>query len=200
MHDKYKSQDLDDRIGWDGSVSACEVNPASTQTTRLGGSESNGSGLRGDKAVLRLSAEQLRIEKRVVEGQSVRVQVVTDEVETPAAVMLRAETLDIQRVAIGRVIDEVPEIREEGGVTIIPIVEEIAVTEVRLVLKEELHVRRVETTRKHEEVVTLRRQRAEVEHIPPDGRAEGFSTEASILEDASSGAAADARVKVGGWD
>lgn len=195
MHDQCRFQDLRDCIGWDDSVSASEFNPASTQTAKLGGSESNGSGLKSEEAVIKLSAEQLRVEKRVVEGESVRIRVVTDEVDAPATVMLRAETLDIQRVAIGRVVDEVPEIREEGGVTIIPVVEEIAVTEVRLILKEELHVRRVATIRKHEEIITLRSQRAEVEHIPPSGKDGGISPEANILENPPLGAAPSAGMK-----
>jgi len=38
------------------------------------------------------------------------------------------------------------------------------------VLKEELHIRRVVETREHQQTVLLRRQRAEVERLPPTGK------------------------------
>ncbi len=124
---------------------------------------------------LKLLVEELRVEKRLIEGEGVRIRVVTDEADTPVSVMLRTESLDVQRVPIARVVNRMPEIREEDGVTIIPIVEEVVVTEIRLVLKEELHVRRIATEREHRDVVKLRRQHAEVEHLPPTGKDLGGS-------------------------
>ena len=70
-----------------------------------------------------------------------------------------------------------PAIRQEGDVTIVPVVEEIVVVERRLMLKEELHVRRVRSTHRHEETVTLRYQEAEVVRRPLDG-ATGNDTKA----------------------
>jgi stress response protein YsnF len=43
---------------------------------------------------------------------------------------------------MGRIVETAPEIRTEGDVTILPVVEEVLVVEKRLVLKEELHIRR----------------------------------------------------------
>jgi stress response protein YsnF len=43
-------------------------------------------------------------------------------------------------------------------VTILSVVEEVVVVERRLVLKEEVHLRRVQTTERHVETVTLREQ------------------------------------------
>ncbi len=126
-------------------------------------------------ATLKLLVEELRVEKRLIEGDGVRIRVVTDEVETPVSVMLRTESLDVRRVPIDRFVDRVPDIREEDGVTIVPVVEEVVVTEVRLILKEELHVRRIATAREHRDVVTLRRQHAEVERLPSTGKDLGRS-------------------------
>ena len=61
-----------------------------------------------------------------------------------------------------------PEVRQEGDTTIIPIVEEILVVERRLVLKEEVHIRRVRTTEHHKEAVMLRYQEAVVTRHPSD--------------------------------
>jgi hypothetical protein len=64
----------------------------------------------------------------------------------------------VERVAIGRVVDAVPPVRHEGDVTILSVVEEVVVVERRLVLKEEVHLRRVQTTERYVETVTLREQ------------------------------------------
>jgi hypothetical protein len=43
-------------------------------------------------------------------------------------------------MAIDRGVDVAPEVRVEGNVTIIPVLEEVLVVEKRLVLKEKLHI------------------------------------------------------------
>jgi len=120
--------------------------------------------------VISVIAERLRIGKRVVEGEGVRVRVVTDEEAAPANVTLRSERIEVERVPVGRMVESAPPVREENGVTIIPVMEEVVVTETRLVLKEELHIRRVAETREHQQTVLLRRQRAEVERLPATGK------------------------------
>lgn len=120
--------------------------------------------------VISVVVEQLRIEKRLVEGEGVRVRVVTDEEATPADVTLRTERIEVEHVPIGRMVDHAPPIREENGVTIIPVMEEVVVTETRLMLKEELHVRRIAETHEHQQTVLLRRQRVEVERLPATGK------------------------------
>jgi len=133
--------------------------------------------------VLSVVEEQMRVEKRTVEGEGVRVRVVTDEEQTPASVMLRHERIEVERVPIGRVVECAPPVREENGVTIIPIMEEVVVIETRLVLKEELHVRRVVETREHQQTVLLRRQRAEVERLPATGRPVSNVADATRIEE-----------------
>lgn len=130
----------------------------------------NGAIQVADEGVIQVFEEQLKISKRLVEGEGARVRVVTDQVKAPANVTLRSERIEVERVAVGRMVESAPPVREENGVTIIPVMEEVVVTEVRLVLKEELHVRRVAETREHQETVLLRRQRAEVERLPATGR------------------------------
>ena len=71
---------------------------------------------------------------------------------------------------VDRVIETAPAVREEDGVTIIPVVEEQLVVTKRLVLKEEIHLRKVRTTTRATEDVTVRKQRAEVVRLDADGR------------------------------
>jgi uncharacterized protein (TIGR02271 family) len=119
-----------------------------------------------------LAAEELAVAKQVVETGRVRVARVTHEREQLIDETLARETAEISRVPIGRQIETMPAVREEEGVTIIPVVEEVLVVERRLFLKEELRIRRVRTTEQHRESVTLRYQEAVVTRLPvaaPEG-------------------------------
>jgi stress response protein YsnF len=107
--------------------------------------------------------ESAVVGKRTVETGRVRVRTETDEREELLRDLLTREDLRVERVPIGRQVEEIPPLREEGDVTIIPIVDEIAVVEKRLVLREELHIVRVRTVEPVEQRITLRSTRAIVE-------------------------------------
>ncbi|WP_338105552.1 YsnF/AvaK domain-containing protein [Microvirga tunisiensis] len=115
--------------------------------------------------------ESAIIGKRQVVTGHVRVRTVTDTVEELAHASVQREDIEVTRVPIDRVVETAPEIRTEGDVTIVPVLEEVLVVEKRLVLKEELHIRRRVETETVEVPVTLRKQRAVVEREPPDGAA-----------------------------
>jgi hypothetical protein len=55
---------------------------------------------------------------------------------------LYTEEAGVERVPVNRLIDTEPQTRQEGDVTVIPIVEEVLVVEKRLLLKEEIRIRR----------------------------------------------------------
>ena len=93
----------------------------------------------------------------------------TEVVEELARADLASESVEVSRVSVGREVDRVPEIRTEDGVTIVPVVEEILVVEKRLVLKEELHIRRRVETETVAVPVQLRKQRATVERLNNEG-------------------------------
>ena len=107
---------------------------------------------------LSLHAEALSVAHRRVETALVRAVRSTHLRDVPIAEELAHEDVEVTRVAIGRVVDAVPPVREEGDTTILPVVEEVLVLERRLVLKEEVHLRRVRTTRIHAQTVQLREQ------------------------------------------
>ena len=73
---------------------------------------------------------------------------------------LAREQVEVEPSPIGKVVEVPPSVREEGDTIIIPIVEEILVVERRLLLKEEVRVRRVRSSESHRERVMLRRQEA----------------------------------------
>jgi uncharacterized protein (TIGR02271 family) len=121
-----------------------------------------------DSATLQLAAEELSVSKETVETGRVHVATRTREREALIDENLARERVEIETVPIGLRIDAVPRVRQEGDTTIIPIVEETLVVERRLVLKEEVRIRRVRTTEQHKETVMLRYQEAVVTRHPVD--------------------------------
>jgi stress response protein YsnF len=116
--------------------------------------------------VIPLHVEDVSVERRKVE-RNVRVHVHTISHGHLVDEAVARETIEIERVAIGLPVDAAPPVREEGDVTVISVVEEILVVERRLILKEELRLRRVRTTERHRETVTLHEQRAVIERAEP---------------------------------
>ena len=93
---------------------------------------------------------KLRIDKHV-ETEEVMVE---DQIEFDEAV--------VERVPIGKVVDEPPQVRREGDTIVIPVLEERLLKQV--VLVEEVHVRRRRHTENIYEPVTLRRERVDISH------------------------------------
>jgi uncharacterized protein (TIGR02271 family) len=94
--------------------------------------------------------------------------------ETPVetTVDLRHEDVSVEHVSIDREIDSVPEPRYEGDTLVIPLVEEVLVTEKRLVLREEVRITRHSRTEQAEVRDVLRREIADIEERRADGSAE----------------------------
>lgn len=119
-------------------------------------------------ATLPLVEEALSVGKREVVTGRVRVRTATDHREELVTSDLSSERVEVERVPVDREVDVAPEIRQEGDVTIVPIVEEVLVVEKRLVLTEEVHIRRTRTVEHVETPVVLRKQEAFVERLEAD--------------------------------
>jgi uncharacterized protein (TIGR02271 family) len=142
----------------------CPAQGESSPTKRKIAPESSGSAREGES--IELLAEEMSVERQQVETGRVRVNVVTRERQELVDVPLAHEQVVVERVPIGRPVDARPPIREEGDTFIVPIVEEILVLERRLMLKEEVHLKRVHTTERYQQSVTLRHQEAVVTRTP----------------------------------
>ena len=89
----------------------------------------------------------------------------TEAVDEVVRESLRSEAVGVTRVPVNRELapgEPAPQIRTEGGLTIIPVLEEVLVVEKRLVLREEVHLQRTASAEDVAVPVTLRRQHAEV--------------------------------------
>jgi stress response protein YsnF len=116
------------------------------------------------EAVLQLHAEEAVVGTRLTRGETVRVATVTHAHDHVVDVPLTREVIEVERVPIGQVVEVAPAIRYEGDVTILPVLEEVelVVIERRLMLKEEIHVRRRRLEETHRETISLRSQSAVV--------------------------------------
>jgi hypothetical protein len=118
--------------------------------------------------VIARAEEEVRLDKRMVTTGKVRVRTIVDVETELAKATLDGETVDITRVPIDRIVDQAPGIRVEDNVTIIPVLEEVLIVEKRLVLKEEVHIRKLATTEDVAIPVELRKQHAVIERLPAD--------------------------------
>jgi uncharacterized protein (TIGR02271 family) len=110
-----------------------------------------------------LAQEQVVVGKRAVDIGKVRVRTSVAEDDAVVHDELLREVVTVERVPVDREVREIPQIRREGDLLIVPVVEERVFVEKRLVVTEELHIRTVRTRQPFEEPVTLRRTVVNVE-------------------------------------
>ena len=117
------------------------------------------------ESVLRLHAENVTVSRRTGAGDTLRVGTITRRRDHHIDESLSHVRVEVERVLIGRPVAAVPPTREEGDTTILSVVEESIVTERRLILKEEVHIRRVHVAERHQETVVVREQSVEISRV-----------------------------------
>jgi uncharacterized protein (TIGR02271 family) len=124
--------------------------------------------------VIPVVEERIQVEGRKFETATVkihkRVEEQTEMVDPP----LQSQEVEIDRVAVNRIVDEAIPVRFEGDTTIIPLLEEVLVVEKRLLLREEVHIRKVHKEVHTPQEVLLRKETVEIERVPqPETPAKG---------------------------
>ncbi len=130
-------------------------------------------------AAIPLVEERISVRKREIEGARVRVRVSVEEREERVPVTLAHDEVEVERVPKNLPLSELPSVRLEGSTTIIPVVEEVLVVEKRLVLVEEIHVRRKTGNSTEEISMTLRSEQASIERSDEPAAAPDTNTEPS---------------------
>jgi uncharacterized protein (TIGR02271 family) len=125
----------------------------------------------GGTDVLKLFAEEAKITRQTVETGRVRIARVTDTRDHLVDELLARTDVEVERVPVGRVVEAIPPVRDDGDLMVVPVVEETVVIERKLVLEEEIRIRRERTTERFQETVKLRHHTAEVTRIPAQGPA-----------------------------
>lgn len=116
---------------------------------------------------LSLAQEELKVGKREVQTGSVRIDKrvrVRDEV---VDIPVFTEDVHIERVPINEIVAEPAGSRTEGDEVILPLFEEVLVVEKRLLLKEELRIRRQKREMRNPQHVRLRTEEASIERSEP---------------------------------
>ena len=127
---------------------------------------------------LPLLEEVVHVGNRMVERGRVRVSTRTETAEEIVRQTLRGDAVTVERVPVDRTLAEgeaLPVPRTEGDTTVIPVLEEVLVVEKRLVLKEEVRIRRITSGEDVEVPITRRVQAAVIERLPPEADAPGSS-------------------------
>lgn len=120
-----------------------------------------------DQAVtIALASEKLQVDRRLRTTGVVRVKTFVEVDDVQVDETVAREVVLVEHRTLGTLIATVPAVREEGDLIIVPVVEEELVVEKRLRLKEEIVLRRVNSTERHRESVQLRRTRAVIEREP----------------------------------
>ena len=109
---------------------------------------------------LSIAAERLRVAKRVVVSNWIRVRTSVETQNELVRTALQRRDLAIERVPMDREVGSVPETRQEGDVLIIPVMAERMVK--RLFVVEEIHIRQRQTEQEFNQTVPLRHERADV--------------------------------------
>ncbi len=107
--------------------------------------------------------EELQVGRRRVETGGVRVSKKVHEREQLVDELLLKEEVEVERVPINQVVDGPVEVRHEGDVMIVPVMEEVLIVEKRLVLKEELHIKKRRVEERNPQRVTLRSEEVSVD-------------------------------------
>ncbi len=119
-------------------------------------------------ATLTLSEEDLDVSTRWAETGRVIVRKRVETVPQEKTIELAQEGVEVERVRINDVIDELPQVRTEGETTIIPVVEEVLIVEKRYRLVEEVRVTSTRSSQPHTIREDLRREVVEFEELPPE--------------------------------
>jgi len=112
--------------------------------------------------VIPVLEESVSVEKRTRDVGIIEIRKTVHERTQIVDEPLKSERVEIERFAINRIVDEPVPIRNEGDTTIISLLEEVLVIEKRLLLREEVHIKKIYTEVHEPQEVLLREERVEV--------------------------------------
>lgn len=123
-----------------------------------------------DEQTLELREEELVAHKELREAGQVRVRTRVEEVPSRLEVEAYYEEVEVQHQPVGQAVSERRQPWEENGELIVPVYEEQLVVTKRLILREQLRIRRVGSHQTQVFEDTIRRDRLVVEDPQQTGR------------------------------
>ncbi|MGN6542370.1 MAG: YsnF/AvaK domain-containing protein [Ginsengibacter sp.] len=118
--------------------------------------------------VIPVIEEVLKVDKKLVETGRIHVRKEIDEEEKQIEIPLMNESYEVERVKVkDQIFDQVPSIRHEGDVIVIPVIKEVAEIKIRYEVTEEIHLKKNKTITPHTEQVTLKKEKVIIQRETP---------------------------------
>ncbi len=133
----------------------------------------NDSQTAGEKMVIPVIAEEIAVAKKVIESGKVRISKRISEHEELVDVPLFREEVRVERVPMNLFVEAPPPVRQEGDTMIIPVVEEQIVIQKKLLLVEELRVRKEIVEHHQPQTVNLRKEEVEIKRVAKNRKTNG---------------------------
>ena len=115
--------------------------------------------------VIPVIEEQIVVDKYVIERGKVRVSKRISEHEEIVDEPLFHEEVRVERVPVNQIVESAPPVRNEGDTLVIPVVEERIFVEKRLVLVEELRIKKQLVETHQPQTFTLRKEQVEINRV-----------------------------------
>lgn len=122
-----------------------------------------------ESTVLPVIEEVLRVDTRRETTGGVRIRKTIREHEETINPELVHESVEVERVAVGRFVDAAISPRQEGDTLVIPIFEEVLVVEKRLRLIEEVRITKTRRTEQQAQTVRLREEQVSIDSLGGEG-------------------------------
>ncbi|MGI8951929.1 MAG: YsnF/AvaK domain-containing protein [Chitinophagaceae bacterium] len=111
--------------------------------------------------------EKLHVEKRIVESGKVHISKTVNEHQEQINIPLNHEQINIERIAINKYIEIMPDaVKYEGETMIIPVIREVI--EKRILLVEEIRVTKQVIQTQQNQEITLRTEQVHINKITND--------------------------------
>lgn len=118
-----------------------------------------------ERLVIPVIQEEVTIGKQIIETGKVHISKQVREHEELIDLPLFREEVSVERVPINLFVETLPPIRQEGDTMIIPVVEEQIVVQKKLLLVEELRVRKEVIEHHQPQTVTVLKEEIEVKRV-----------------------------------
>ena len=119
-----------------------------------------------ERRVIPVIEERLKIDVYPVESGKVRISKEVHEEEVTVDVEALHEEVEVERIPLNQYVETPPPaVRYEGDTMIISVIREVAVVQKRLVLVEELRVKKRQVQTTTPDQVTLRKEEVKVERL-----------------------------------
>jgi uncharacterized protein (TIGR02271 family) len=115
-----------------------------------------------EEMVIPVVDEEVTIQTRQRQSGIVEIRKTVHERTETVDQPLLSEAVEVERVTINRIVEEPVSVRQEGDTMIIPLLEEVLVVEKRLLLREEVHIKKLRREVHDPQEVLLREERVEI--------------------------------------